>query len=463
MPYSLGIDFGTSGARAIAIPICDGTQDFTQSSHQNNWMQCQVSSPTAHLTGTALANAWREQLWTLLDSLPIALRRELGAIAINGTSSTVLLANPQGKVLAGPLMYNDDRGRAGVEEFRPLVPMGSGARSATLSATSTLAKVWWWWGDHFKKNWPEPPDAPLIFHQADWLSFCLHGQLYSPLEGQLGGASGGRAISDYHNALKLGYDPVKLAYPEPLQCADFGDSLPHVVAPGRAIAPILPAIAQRFDINPACQIVAGTTDSIAAFLASGASQPGEAVTSLGSTLVLKQLSTVPVNAPEFGVYSHRLGDRWLVGGASNTGGAVLKQFFSRVELEQLSQAINPSQPSPYDYYPLLKPGERFPVSDPDLAPRLTPRPESDAEFLHGILEAIARIEAQGYQRLADLGADPLTSIKTAGGGANNEIWTKIRQRYFSVPVTAAEQTEAAYGSARLAAIALANSKSEFSN
>lgn len=36
-----------------------------------------------------------------------------------------------------------------------------------------------------------------------------------------------------------------------------------------------------------------------------------------------------------------------------------------------------------DYYPLLRPGERFPVNDPGLPPRLTPRPEDDAVFLQG--------------------------------------------------------------------------------
>lgn len=77
------------------------------------------------------------------------------------------------------------------------------------------------------------------------------------------------------------------------------------------------------------------------------------------------------------------GDSWLVGGASNTGGAVLKQFFSSDQLQQLSSRIDPSRPSSLDYYPLTKPGERFPVNDPQLQPRLTPRPDDDAAFLQG--------------------------------------------------------------------------------
>ena len=160
----------------------------------------------------------------------------------------------------------------------------------------------------------------------------------------------------------------------------------------RSIGTVSPTVAAQLDLPLNCQIRAGTTDSIAAFLASGATNPGEAVTSLGSTLVLKLLSQQRVDCADYGIYSHRLGNLWLAGGASNTGGAVLAHFFSPQDLAQLSQSIDPSHESTLDYYPLLKPGERFPVNQPDFPPRLQPRPVNDAEFLHGLLESLAQIE-----------------------------------------------------------------------
>jgi sugar (pentulose or hexulose) kinase len=195
---------------------------------------------------------------------------------------------------------------------------------------------------------------------------------------------------------------------------------------------------------------AGTTDSIAAFMAAGLDQPGEAVTSLGSTLVLKLLSETRVDAPEYGVYSHRYGRLWLAGGASNAGGAVFRQYFSDQQLADLSQQIDAEVESELDYYPLPHVGERFPVNDPQLLPRLEPRPVDDQAFLHGLLESIARIEALGYRKLAELGASPLERVVTAGGGAKNETWRHIRQRALGVPVQASEHTEAAYGTAKLA-------------
>jgi sugar (pentulose or hexulose) kinase len=85
-----------------------------------------------------------------------------------------------------------------------------------------------------------------------------------------------------------------------------------------------------------------------------------------------------------------------------------------------------------------------------LAPRLSPRPADDAEFLHGLLESLARIEARGYGLLAELGATPVRRVDSAGGGAQNPVWTRIRERLIQVPVARAAHTEAAYGAALLA-------------
>lgn len=170
---------------------------------------------------------------------------------------------------------------------------------------------------------------------------------------------------------------------------------------------------------------------------------------MGSTLVVKLLSHTRVEDADYGIYSHRLGNLWLTGGASNTGGAVLRQFFSDRELEELSRQIHPQRESPLDYYPLLKKGDRFPINDPHLSPKLEPQPANPVEFLHGLLESIARIEARGYQLLQQLGATPLTCIYTAGGGAKNTTWTTIRERQLQVAIRPPKQTEAAYGTALL--------------
>jgi sugar (pentulose or hexulose) kinase len=412
MKTFLGIDFGTSGCRAIIIDLeenihLETTINFYKFS-SSNWIKI-----------------WKQSLLELFANIPQELTRSIQAIAINGTSSTVLLCDGLGNPITEPILYHDGRGKSIQTKLSQFVP----PNHLTLSASSSLAKLIWWSEQSYFKQ------AIYFLHQADWLAFLLHGKL---------------GISDYHNALKLGYDVVNLEYPSWLVNQNFFDLLPQVLAPGTVVRKIETAIAQQFNLNPDCLVCTGTTDSIAAFLASKAKEPGEAVTSLGSTLVLKLLSTTPIEDLASGVYSHRLGKLWLTGGASNTGGNVLKHFFSEQELIQYSAQINPQSVSQLNYYPLLTPGDRFPINDPNLLPQLEPRPENPVDFLQGLLEGIARIEALGYQKLQALGATPLTQVYTAGGGAKNLIWQRIRERYLGVPVCSSWYTEAAYGTALLA-------------
>ncbi|TVQ06903.1 MAG: carbohydrate kinase [Leptolyngbya sp. DLM2.Bin27] len=408
---ALGIDFGTSGVRAAVVDP-----------QRHLFWQYRASYPDL-----PAPENWRQALLTLLAALPESLRGQVARVAIDGTSATVMLCDQTGEPLTAPLLYN----HTCLDALGPIKALAP-AHSPAASATSSLVKLRWWHQTLPDSTWVR---AAHLLHQADWLSAQLHGQW---------------GLSDYHNSLKLGYDVGCLRYPDWMLAQPWSRVLPRVVAPGEPVGPVTAAVAQRFGLSPRCQVVAGTTDSIAAFLASGARAPGDGVTSLGSTLVIKLLSEHRVDAGEYGIYSHRLGSHWLVGGASNSGGAVLETFFDRAALASLSQRIDPTEPSALDYYPLVRPGERFPINDPDLAPRLTPRPQDDTAFLHGLLLGIARIEQRGYALLAQLGASPLRQIYTCGGGATNETWRQLRARLMPVPIKTAASVEAAVGSAYLA-------------
>ncbi|KAK9838867.1 hypothetical protein WJX74_004924 [Apatococcus lobatus] len=416
----VGLDFGTSGARAHVVQEdgkleADFRQEYKESAHLD-W-----------------ADAWQTALWQLLGQLSAVDRSRIGALAIDGTSSTCMLVNQNTlEVLSAPQLYNASQPPSSVQAVKDIAP---GGHTATAS-TSALCKMVTW---HHSGTWQTAEverKRPCLLHQADWLAALLHGQTRH---------------SDWNNALKLGFDPGLPGYPEWLLSQPYAGLLPrHVHAPGHAITTITAETAARTGLPADCLVCAGTTDSNAAFIAAGVSEPGEAVTSLGSTFAVKLLSESRVDNADYGIYSHRLGDGWLVGGASNTGGAVLKQYFNSAQLVELSGRINASLPSPLDYYPLTSPGERFPINDPNLQPRLTPRPDDDADFLHGLLEGVANVEAQAYRRLQQLGATPLTKVLTAGGGAANSKWTHIRSRVLGVPVETSPHGEAAHGAALLA-------------
>jgi sugar (pentulose or hexulose) kinase len=419
MALFIGIDIGTSGCRAMAIDAKQ--QCVAQVSHpvpapQRNNSQVEQQ---AHL--------WWDAVGVVLDTLcPSLPRDDVKALAVDATSGTILLAEPGGQALTPALMYDDGRAASEAERIANLAPRNCAAHGAT----SSLAKLMWLQAHNtFDTPW-------LAAHQADWINMQLTGRY---------------GLSDTNNCLKLGFDPATRQWPNWLEHLGIPRTvLPTVLEPGAVIGNLQPSVADRFGLPHDTRVMAGTTDSTAAVMATGITRPGQAVTSLGTTLVLKVLSEQPVFEPASGVYSQPFGDLWLVGGGSNSGGGVLKYYFSERQMQAMTPQLKPDEPTGLDYYPLLAPGERFPVSDPTMMPRLTPQPEDDARFFQALLEGIANIELQGYQRLAELGAPYPETVTSIGGGAANEAWTAIRRTLLGVPVEIAAHQEAAYGAALLA-------------
>ena len=409
---ALGIDIGTSGVRIAATD------------QHNTLMAMSVAPIMAPITD--FGRAWQDpQLWwnaTLAAFAGLKLDGlHVRAISIDGTSGTILAVNADGTPASLGSMYNDVCEAAKLAKIAAVAPRDT----AALGGTSPLARAMELAGQ-----------GTRILHQADWV---------------LGKLSGRYDVTDENNALKSGYDPITRYWPSWIGKAGFDVALfPTVVPAGTKIGNITAEMAAQLGLPTTTAIVAGTTDGCAAFLASGASDPGDGVTSLGTTLTLKLLSAKPVFAPEFGIYSHRIGEQWLAGGASNTGGAAIGAYFSKEDIARLTPLLDPNVPTGLDYYPLPKPGERFPVNDPNFQPRLTPRPADERVFFQGILEGIARIEAAAYAKLGQLGASPLKSIRTAGGGAANAAWTAIRLKALGVPEKPSLSEHAAVGTARLA-------------
>ncbi|KAK9184474.1 hypothetical protein WN943_024824 [Citrus x changshan-huyou] len=395
----LGMDFGTSGARFAIINkdgtiLSEGKKEYPKFTINGLGLKCPRKLKLLFLLCSKTEESidwlrsWKVTLFSLLEAVPVNLRPLIASISIDGTSATtIIIDSNSGEPLWRPFLYNES-----CPDALPVVKSIAPANHTVCSGTSTLCKLVSWWNTEGENR-----ESALLLHQADWLLWLLHGKL---------------GLSDYNNALKVGYDPELESYPPWLLSQPYSQLLPSVQAPGTSIGYLKEGIRTEFGFPKDCVVCTGTTDSIAAFLAARATEPGKAVTSLGSTLAIKLLSTSRIEDARFGVYSHRLDDKWLVGGASNTGGAVLRQIFTDEQLH--------------------------------------PRPKSDVEYLHGILESIARIEAEGYSLLKDMGATQVDEVFTAGGGAKNEKWSKIRERVLGLPVSRAIQIEAAYGAALLA-------------
>lgn len=403
----LGLDFGTSGLRAHLV-----RQQQTLASYQSP-----IAFPQREGQHSQQATAlWQAGLQNLLAQLQQhGWSAQVEHIIADATSSTVLLDSAPDHAL----MYDDRRAQQQAQRIAQIAPATSGAHGAS----STLAKV----------MWLEQRYRPgRILHQIDWLNqqLCTHP-----------------VATDENNALKLGYDPQNRCWPDWITSL-ITSPLPPVVPAGTPIGETSPALSRHWGFRPHTPVYSGTTDSIAAFLASGAQQNGDAVSALGSTLATKLLSSKPIFASEYGLYSHRLRNQWLIGGASNSGGAVLLHHFSLQQLNQLLPQLNIQKPSGLACYPLITPGERFPIADAQLAPIL-PNTRDKRLFLHALIEGLVEIETLAYQRLHQLGAPALRQIYSVGGGTQNQPWMQLRQARLPAPLAKAQSQAAAFGVTRL--------------
>ena len=99
--------------------------------------------------------------------------------------------------------------------------------------------------------------------------------------------------------------------------------------------------------------------------------------------------------------------------------------------------------------------QRFPTPNSEMLPMLEPKPQNRVDYLHGIFQGISDVERDGFAALGDLGTSPKMPklVLSCGGGATNDMWTKMRERRIGhgVVVRKADNTEASFGAALLAA------------
>ena len=287
------------------------------------------------------------------------------------------------------------------------------------------------------------PGVRHLLHQADWISGKLSGRFDR---------------SDWNNALKTGYDPVAARWPDWIERtgADLA-KLPVVLEPGRRHWS-----GQRRGRRPRHTGVSDCpcrNDGRLRFVSRDRRLGGGRRRDRARIDAGRQASVRPPNLRP-GVRNlqpsdwldvacwrrleyRRQGHRAVLSARSSCAAFRGHEAGEPNGTELLSASESPANAS------------RSTI--PKLPPRLEPRPKDDATFLQAILEGVAEVEALAYRKLAELGAPPLRSVRTVGGGATNSAWTKIRERKLAAPFKFAESQDACAGVARLALQSLRNS------
>jgi sugar (pentulose or hexulose) kinase len=427
----VGIDLGTQGVRILVVdaagrPLADAKRSWAIPNPE-----CAEHEQDSGFWWTSLLEAGDETFAALAAND----RSQIRGIAVASTSGSLLVCNGEGQALRPAILHSDRRAWDESADCNRASATWRESSGFQFRATFSLPKLLW-----VKNNEPTVwQQIQHALHPADWLT------------GKLCGCWG---RSDETNVLKLGYDLVSRRWPDFIgKLGVPGQVLPQVQPSGRLVGALLPDLARRWDLGEHVVIASGITDSNAVHLSSGSVAEGEWTTTIGTAMGIKGIVSRPVSDASGSFYCHRNPDGlWILGGASNVGGAALNRGFGLENLRKLETSLPTPRRTEYMVYPLEGTGDWFPLSWP-MARRLEfgERP-GIAERLLATYEGMAFIERWAYDRLVAMGV-AVDAVTAAGGTNSSAAFLAMRATLLPKPLRTVENCCAAKGAAMLAAMA----------
>jgi len=423
----IGIDVGTSGARTLAATTRGDVLAEAHASISDYRAEGPIHEQDPHEWWRAVCQTIRAVLITLRVEAPSA---SIAGIAVSSTSGSLVLADSQGHPLRPAILYDDSRCASIAQELnRRLSP-----EEAQFNSSFSLVKAAW-----VRQEEPTIWERVChLLHPADWLTGKLTQQF---------------GTTDYSNALKLGYDVETGGWVRAISLMEVSlQVLPRIFRPGSRVGVMSAQGAEETGLKPGTPVLAGATDGMASLIASGACEPGDMNTSLGTTIVWKVLSrSKPRLAP--GSYCHRHPTGlWAPGAASNSGPGSLRLVAGGGTASEMDRLAADHLPSSTLCYLLCSRGERFPFLNPGAETFIEGDPSSPAEWHAAQLQTLAFVERWGYERLEEYGVAISEEVSSTGSAAASPVFCQLRADVLKRTVSRCCYSTSAFGAAILAAM-----------
>lgn len=427
--FYIGIDIGTQGAR---VAMLDGHGQLIGSKEAAFPLSAQSRQEQD-------PNQWWEITLVLLKELcehcrPEADLLQVKAISVSSTSGTIIPLDKNNEPLHPAIMYSSTSAASEANDCMKTAQRFIDKGYTAFNASSGLPKMIW-----FIRNYPEKVNSLGKFiHAADFITGKLCGNF---------------AVTDYTNVLKSGYDLHNLQWPEYITetLSVKKDWLQDAVPSGTPVGQLKNQLCKITGLSSGVVVTAGITDGCASQVASGAVNPGDWNTTIGTTLVIKGVTVKEIDDPSGALYCHRHPEGyWMPGGASNTGADWVGRLFGDLDLSLLNARAAGYIPTNHLAWPLLQDGERFPFVAPQ-ARGFTPEGLSPEELFVACMEGVAFIERYAFERIRMLSGEKIEKVFTAGGGSNSDSWLHIRSSVLNLPLCKMKHTLGAAGAAVVAA------------
>jgi gluconokinase len=243
------------------------------------------------------------------------------------------------------------------------------------------------------------------------------------------------------------------------------DQLPQVLATTAVCGPLRPEVAREVGLPTGTPVVIGASDGVLANLGNGAVREGVAAVSLGTSAALRTVRSSPCVDDDRRLFCYALtDDRWVLGGAVNNGGSVV-----RWASHALAAPVGGTAPPGAAAYgeqadaldaALLEEAAAVPVGSDGLlclpyllgerAPwwrsglrgayvglrREHRRPHLVRAAVEGVCQQLALV-----RDAFDSTGEPIVEVRATGGAVASPLWTSVLAAALDLPVRIAESPE----------------------
>jgi xylulokinase len=452
MAYLLGIDVGTTGARALLINelgqvVAGATEEYPLYTPQPLWAE---QDP---------ADWWRatmDAIHQVLQKSGIAPVDVIG-VGLTGQMHGVILLDEKNEVLRPALIWCDQRSQAQCDWITEHV---GAQRLIELTCNPALTgfsapKILW-----VRDNEPEVfARVRKFLLPKDYIRYKLTGEFASEVSD-----ASGTSLFDVRR--RKWSDEVVLALG--LKRSILPEVFESPVISGR----VTRDAARRTGLPEGVPVVGGGGDQAAGGVGNGVVEPGIVSSTIGSSGVVFAFTEEPRLDPRgrMQTFCHAVPGKWHVMGVTQGAGLSLRWFRDQCggsetivgkhtgqdPYELLTQEATLAEPGSEGliFLPYLM-GERAPHLDPNAKGvffGLTGR-HVRRHMVRAILEGVAYSLRDSLEIIVQEMGNPVRQVRASGGGGRSALWRQIQADVFGTEMVTINATEGpAYGAALLAAV-----------
>ena len=440
-PAVIGLDLGTTGARAVLADVSGATLAVHEAPYD-------LHTPRPGWAEQSPGD-WERAAFSAMSAVASRAHRadDVRAIGLTGQMHGLTLLDRAQQPLRDAILWCDLR---------------TGPQRRVLENSIGVPTLVRHTGNLPLEGFQAPKIVWVRRHEPDLLERTAHVLLPKDF---IRLRLSGECFTDVSDASGTGYfDSATRRWSDPMVDMLALDRawLPEIRESPETAGRLMPAAADRLGLRPGIPIAAGAGDQPAGAVAAGVVSEGDAAVTIGSSGVVFAAASSYGAAPDGRVQvgAHALPQRWYLMGVTQAAGLSLRwlrdTFMPGVSYDQLVPEATDSPPGSRGllWLPYLQ-GERTPHLDADARGALMGLTTAHrrADIVRAVLEGVAFSVRDAAQAIQGVGA-PVERFKLAGGGARSPLWRQIIADVFDTPMQVEPEGRGpAFGAALLGAVA----------